>query len=132
LSAAPSCRTAVDTARAHLVVAATLGLYRFPIDFISGLSLETLIVIPAKTGIQLFQQLTGFPLARERRKAKVLYLFQYKNGPVRHPRESGFRLFGGCLDSRLRGNDENLLRIGISGAGHDLVFDRVGPAQERG
>ena len=27
-----------------------------------------------KTGIQLFQRLTGFPLARERRKAKVLIL----------------------------------------------------------
>jgi len=38
----------------------------------TGLSLETLIVIPVKTGIQLFQRLTGFPLARERRKAKVL------------------------------------------------------------
>ena len=40
----------------------------------SGLSLETLIVIPVKTGINLFQRLTGFPLARERRKAKVLVL----------------------------------------------------------
>ena len=38
----------------------------------TGLSLETLIVIPVKTGIQLFQRLTRFPLARERRKAKVL------------------------------------------------------------
>jgi hypothetical protein len=42
-------------------------------DFLPGLSLETLIVIPVKTGIQLFQRLAGFLLARERRKAKVLF-----------------------------------------------------------
>jgi len=70
-----------------------------------------------------------------------LYLFQIKNDPVRHTRESGLPIgfiffrskttpfvipakagipfFSGCLDSRVPrvredGNDENRLRMGIS------------------
>ena len=43
------------------------------VSILPGLMLETLIVIPVKTGIHIFQRLTGFPLARERRKAKVLF-----------------------------------------------------------
>jgi hypothetical protein len=34
------------------------------------------VVRPVKTGIQFFQQVTGFPLARERRKAKVLLVWR--------------------------------------------------------
>jgi hypothetical protein len=37
-----------------------------------GLLLETLIVMPVKAGIHIFQLVNRFPLARERREAKVL------------------------------------------------------------
>ena len=32
------------------------------------------------------------------------------------PAKAGIQFFGGCLDSRLRGNDENLFRIGMTSA----------------
>jgi hypothetical protein len=40
--------------------------------------------------------------------------FRSKTTPFVMPAKAGIPLFGGCLDSRLRGNDENLLRIGIT------------------
>jgi hypothetical protein len=48
--------------------------FRYAQNKLSGLSLNPKFVIPANAGIQYFQQLTGFPLAREWRKAKVLAL----------------------------------------------------------
>ena len=40
--------------------------------------------------------------------------FRSKTTPFVIPAKAGIPFFSGCLDSRLRGNDENLLRIGIT------------------
>jgi len=61
-------------------------------------------------------------------KRRVLYRFPTGFIFFRSKTKAGIQFFSGCLDSRIRGNDENLFRIGITA---DLAASRVPNHQPR-